>query len=347
MVDFGSWGDLALRAFVSVSPSPQWANRQIEPFLGLPFGTYLRVPPPTRPRRLTSPLDPLQDSFWHRLQVLAYLDSEQRSSEQEQSGFFSTLPYDVRIIIYEVLLGGQVFHCSAQNAKSRITHYVCNRPEHIEQEGSRHKCSDASYGQPLLSTRGGRTTTTLYTMFSGLLAPLLTCRKMYSEAMPILYGSNTFVFSQNFAAFSFLKLKLPRERLSCFRRFRLHMRIPRHPNVNGRANRDWKDLWKFFETEMTGLQSLYLEIQMLQPTEAQIQETPDDQAGNWIRPVILMAVEAQRARGCQVEIEIRGITHSPAQIFMEVARSYSDVTEADVLERSCAVFHQRIRLSLG
>ncbi|CAK1365272.1 unnamed protein product [Cercospora beticola] len=339
MVDFGSWGDLALRTFVNVSPSPQWANRQIEPFLGLPFGTYLRSPPPTRPRRLTAPLDSSQDSIWQRLQVLAYMEAEQRCSEQEQSGFLSKLPYDVRVIIYEMVLGGQVFHCYAQNAKSRITHYVCNRPEQIEEEGSQHKCSDAFYDQ--------RPSVTRRSAMSGLLAPLLTCRKMYSEAVPILYGSNTFVFSQNFAAFGLLKLKLPQQRLPCFRRFRLHMRIPRHPDLNNRANRDWADLWRFFGTDMTGLQSLYLEIQMLQPTEAQIEETPDDQASSWLKPVVVMAVEAQRARGCQVEIEIRGVKHRPAQIYGEVAGTFPDAAEAVIMERSCAAFHQRIRTSLG
>lgn len=122
----------------------------------------------------------------------------------------------------------------------------------------------------------------------GLLALLLTCRKVYSEAIGTLYCSNTFVFSQNFAAFRFLRFMIPPQRLSCIRQFRLHMRIPRHPGLHNRANRDWIDLWRFFGTQMTGLQVLYLELQMLQPTEAQIEATPDSEAEGWIEPIITM-----------------------------------------------------------
>lgn len=265
-----------------MSPSPQWAHRQVEPYLGLPFGTFLRSVPPTRPRRLTGPLDPAEDSIWQRFQVFSMLMAEQRSDAQAESTLISRLPYDVRIIIYEIVLGGKVFHCSAQDQKSPITHYVCKRPDHIDDEGARHKCSNDMYGQPS-SLRGSSARATV-----GLLALLLTCRKIYSEAIGTLYSSNTFVYSQNFAAFRFLRFMIPPQRLSCIRQFRLHMRIPRHPDLNSRANRDWVDLWQFFGTQMTGLQSLYLELQMLQPTEAQIAATPDDEAERWIEPIMTM-----------------------------------------------------------
>ncbi|KAI5361971.1 hypothetical protein Slin15195_G056200 [Septoria linicola] len=341
MVDLASWSDFALRTFVNISPSPQWANRQIEPYLGLPFGAYLRARPPARFRRLTAPLRSAEDSIWHKLQVLTYLQREQHTKDQMQSSFISKLPYDVRVLIYDLILGGNVFHCSAPNQKSRITHYVCSRPCHIEHEGSRHKCSDASYGQLSVAGRSYATST------SGLLALLLTCRQVYSEAMPALYGGNTFVFSQNFAAFTFLKLTIPPSRLPQIRHFRLHMRIPRHPDLNGRSNRDWAVLWMFFGTSMTGLQKLYLELQMLQPTEAQIEATSDEEAESWVRPIIVMACEASRRRGCQVELETRGVRHHPAQIHEETIAINRSLTASEALSLSCVTLHRRIRLSLG
>jgi hypothetical protein len=339
-----------------MSLSPQWAHRQVEPYLGLPFGAYLRSMPPARPRRLTGPLDPAQDSVWHKVQVFCYLEAEQRSDDQQDSGFVSRLPYDVRIIIYEMVLGGKVFHCSAQNQKSRITHFECNHPDRIDDEGARHKCSNDWYG-PSPSSNGQEARATV-----GLLSLLLTCRKVYSEAIGTLYSSNTFVYSQNFAAFRFLKFMIPPQRLPCLRQFRLHMRIPPYANmhsgqgnrlsgdghsVNSRATRDWIDLWRFFATQMTGLQVLYLELQMLQPTEAQIKATPDDEAESWIEPIVMMAYNAQRDRGCRVEVETRGVRHFPAQMFVQAQQENPGLDDAEVMRRSCAALHQRIRLSLG
>jgi hypothetical protein len=335
--------EFALRTFVNLSPSPQWANQQIEPYLGLPFGTYLRAARPYRQRTLTGPLDPdpSQQTLWHRTRVLLALQSEQRTDDQTACAFFSMLPYDIRVIIYEMVLGAMVFHVSAPNPKSRLVHYVCNRPDVIEDEGANHACSNDMVGRPAsaLPENVGKA--------RGVLSLLMCCRKTYSEAINLLYATNTFVFTQNFAAFTFLKCMLPAQRLCCLRRFRLHMRIPRHPDLNHRANRDWTDLWKFFGAEMTGLQSLYLELQMLQPTEAHIESTPDDEAESWIAPMAVMAVEAYRRRGCRVEIETRRVKHAPAQIFMQISRESPGVGEEDVFRLTCAALHKRIRLSLG
>lgn len=337
----GSWSDFALRTLVAISPSPQWAHRQVEPYLGLPFGPYLRAVPPTRPRRLTEPLRPAEDSYWHKLQVFSYLEAEQRTDDQQDSSFLARLPYDVRIIIYEMVLGGKVFHCSAQNQKSPINHYVCNRPDRIDAEGARHKCSNDVYRQPSLAGDDGARSHT------GLLALLLTCRKIYSEAIGTLYSSNTFVYSQNFAAFSFLKCMIPRGRLSCIRNFRLHLRIPRHPDLNSRTHQDWVQLWHFFGSEMTGLQVLHLELQMLQPTEAQIEATDDHEAGSWIEPMVTMALDAHHERGCRVEIETRGVRHIPAQIYLQAQQENPGLGHAELLCRSCATLHEHIRFSLG
>ena len=242
-------------------------------------------------------------------------------------------------MIYEMVLGGMVLHISAPNSKSRILHYVCQDPDGIN-EGSHHFCSDTSV-RPSSAPRDE------YAEATGLLPLLSTCRRIYSEAISTLYSANTFEFTQNFAAFTFLKLMVPPQRLHSLRHFRLHLRIPRHPALNSRSSRDWKDLWEFFGTDMTGLKDFYLELQMLQPMEAFIESTRDDEAESWIRPMILMAVQAEDRRGCKVKIVTRKVCHEPAKMFKTAAREYPGMRFDDVVRFTCTQLHARIRVSLG
>jgi hypothetical protein len=277
------------------------------------------------------------------MQILSSLESEQRTDDQVDCGFISKLPYDVRLIIYEMVLGGKVLHLSAENPKSRIVHYVCKQPERIAEQDLHHICSDYSMGRPSSAPREH------YPHASGLLPLLVTCRRIYSEAICTLYSSNTFEFTQNFAAFTLLKYTIPPQRLSCFRHFRLHMRIPRHPSLNSRATRDWQNLWSFFANDMRGLQRLYLRLQMLQPMEGQIESTRDDcaDAERWMKPIVTMAVNAYRQRGCKVEIETRRVRHEPASIYRDIVQANGGKQEDELIRLTCASLHERIRLSLG
>lgn len=337
----GSWGDLALRTWVNINPSTQWANKQVEPFRGLPFGTYLHTARPRRQRRLTGPLDATQHSLWHRLQILSSLEPEQQTTDQTQSSFLTKLPYDIRLMIYDMVLGGNVLHLNAQNQKARILHHVCKHPKEIDNVGMHQDCSGIMTVRPSAAPRED------YPEATGLLPLLVTCRRVYSEAINTLYSANTFEFTQNFAAFTFLKFMLPAQRMASFRHFRLHLRVPRHPALNSRALRDWQDLWSFFRHEMPGLLSLYLQIQMLQPMEEQIQSTNDDDAAAWIAPMIIMAVDAQQKRGCSVIIQIRDQRHEPARMFLDFTRVNAGASTEQVLRSTCAALHEKIRVSLG
>lgn len=341
MVSLGYWGDLALRTWVNINPSTEWANRQVEPYRGLPFGTYLHSPPPRRQRRLTGPLNPAQETIWHKVQVLSSLEPEQSTDDQRACGLISKLPYDIRLVIYEMVLGGNMLHLEAQSQKSRLMYHVCKHPDQVDDQRSHTDCNELSAVRPSSAPREESLEAT------GLLPLLVTCRRIYSEAISVLYNANTFEFTQNFAAFTFLKYMIPQQRLSCFRHFRLHLRLPRHPMLNGRATRDWHDLWSFFGDEMCGLQSLYLELLMLQPMEAHIESTKDDEAEVWIRPMVLMAVGAYQRRGCKVTIKTRGVRHEPARMFMETTRDNPKASSEQVLTLTCAAMHERIRLSLG
>lgn len=273
--------------------------------------------------------------------MLSSLEPEQHTDEQVNCGLLSKLPYDVRLIIYEMVLGGNVLHLSAQSPKNRILYNICKHPDKIDQTGIHQDCSSISVLRPSSAPRDD------YEEATGLLPLLVTCRRIYSEAISSLYSNNTFEFNQIFAAFTFLKVMIPQQRLQRIRHFRLHLRIPRHPLVNSRATRDWRDLWTFFGTEMPGLQTLYVQLLMLQPMEAHIESTQDNEAETWIRPMVLMAFDAFRKRGCKVQIETRNKRHEPANILVEKIREHPDVGSEKALSLACATLHEKIRISLG
>lgn len=274
------------------------------------------------------------------MHILSTLGTEQHTNNQQECLFLDRLPYDIRVIIYEMVIGGMVLHLSAQSPKARILHHICQNPDRSREQGSHHICSGYSTTLPSSAPRE------TYPQASGLLPLLVTCRRVYSEAIQTLYSANTFEFTQNFAAFSFLKVMLPPQRLPCFRQFRLHMRIPRHPATNKRATRDWQNLWNFFDNEMTGLRGLFVELQMLQPMEEQIESTKDDEATVWMKPVIEMAFNASHKRACIVELETRRARYEPAKIYQTVADGLPSVEHNEVVRLACAALHEKIRLSL-
>ena len=332
MVDIGNWVD-ALKAW-GLSPSNK----------GLPFGTYLHSSPPRRQRTLTGPLDPSQDSFWHKLQIFSSFEPEQACYLQEQCKFLSMLPLDVRMIIYDMVLGGMMFHITKNNSDSnsrdfRIFSRICQRPG-LFNDNIHHECFDDSLRRPSSAPRRD------YPQATGLLPLLVTCRRIYSEAIDTLYSANAFEFWENRVAFKFLKVVVPPQRLGCIRHFRWDFRIPHHPNINSRSQRDWSDLFAFFSHDTSGLQYLHLKLMLNYPIEAEIKRTRDEDAIGWIQPIVLMAVEANRRRGCKVEIVTNSIVHEPDSIFKGLSRSNSTETYNNVLRMACTELHRRIRLSL-
>lgn len=306
---------------------------------GLPFGEYLHSAPPKRHRTLTGPLDVTQDSFWHRLQALSMTEPDQSNYLQPQSCFVSKLPLDIRLIIYELVLGGMTLHMTTNESKSRVLCHVCKRPEHIGDE-DHYACFARADRRPSSAPRED------YLQASGFLPLLLTCRRVYSEAVETLYSANTFEFWENRVAFRFLKQMIPPQRLRCIRRFRWDMQIPHHPLVNARSQRDWSDLFEFFANETCGLQHLYLKLKKNHPMEAEIEQTEDHKARGWIEPMITMAVNAHRKRGCNVEIVTKGVVHKPVEIFEAVSGNGAFITYDDRLGAACEELHRRIRLSL-
>lgn len=328
-----------MKAWVQFNPSVQWANKFVEPIRGLPFGAYLHATAPRRQRALTAPLHPVEGSIWNRLHVFSAAGPEQFTLEQRESLFFSRLPLDVRLMIYEMILGGMVFHLDAQNMHNRILLNICRQPERIND--ANHQCHAPSSPRPSSAPRGD------YMQATGLLPLLVTCRRVYSEAIETLYSSNTFEFSRNAAAMRFLKVMVPPQRLHSIRHFRWYFRIPHHPCLNFRSRRDWNDLFDFFMREMTGLQSLYLVLQTNYPIQARIRDTDDAEGADWIRPMVQMAVEASRKRGCKVELVTEGVVHDLDQLFKDTARESVAAGFEENIELASALVHRQIRHSMA
>lgn len=338
MITIGSWGDSAITAWVNLNPSTPWANKLAERVKGLPFGSYLHTTPARR-RALTGPVDPEQASLWQMFQLFSAVGAEQSTSDQTGCGLLSKLPLDVRMIIYDMVLGGMVFHLDAQNPRSRILLHICNRPEAINEPN--HQCHELSIKRPTSAPREE------YRQATGLLPLLVTCRQVYSECIQTLYSANTFEFTKNSAAFRFLKVMVPPQRLHSIRHFRMRMQLPHHPSINSRSRRDWNDLFTFFTHEMSGLLSLRLAIQLLQPAQAHILETTDIEGAEWIAPMVRMAVDANRRRGCRVEIVTGGVTHDLNAMFKDALRGDALEGPDKAFDTTCTKVHERIRRSLG
>ena len=310
---------------------------------GLPFGSYLHTSPPRRQRALTGPLDTEQDSFWHKIQVFSAVEPAQHTYLQEQCAFLSMLPLDVRLIIYDMVLGGNYFHVTTNESKSRILSHPCQRPP-----GAKPDDHQICFSIRSTDRRPSSAPREDYPSATGFLPLLVTCRRIYSEAITTLYSANTFEFWENRVAFRFLKQMLPPHRLQSIRRFRWDMQIPHHPDTNPRSRRDWSDLFEFFAHETTGLQHLYLKLKKNHPMEAEIVATRDEDAGGWIGPMVEMAVDANRKRGCKVEIVMNGVVHEPVVIFRGVAEAEGRKRGFErVMEMACREMHRRIRVSLA
>ncbi len=250
------------------------------------------------------------------------------------------LPLDVRMMIYETVLGNMAFHIGTPNNETsgRMLCYICQRPQGIEDDNHQ-ECLDPSRRRPSSAPRED------YSNATGLLPLLVSCRQIYSEAIETLYSANIFEFWQNQVAFKFLKIILPPQRLRCIRHFRWAMQFPHHPNINSRSQRDWSDLFAFFANETYGLQHLYLKLKRNHPVEAIIRQTPDDKAEGWIQPMLLMALDANRKRGCHVEIVTNGVVHEPVAIFHAINAAHKEYDYRDRLDLACTELHRRIRLS--
>lgn len=125
------------------------------------------------------------------------------------------------------------------------------------------------------------------------------------------------------------------------------LRVPHHPSVNNRSRRDWNDLFAFFANDMSGLQSLYLTLGLLEPVQDHIRSKQDFEDLEWIKPMVLMVICVTRRRACKVEIITKGVPHDLEKMFKDAARENKAAAYDEILDLTCTRVHERIRLSLG
>ena len=249
------------------------------------------------------------------------------------------------MIIYDMVLGGMMFHITKNTSDSnshdfRILSHVCKRPDRINEEDQHFECFESTAKRPSSAPRRD------YSQATGLLPLLVTCRRIYSETVDLLYSANGFEFWENRVTFKFLKMVVPPQRLGSIRYFRWNLRLPHHPSRNEQSQKDWSDLFTFFSKETSGLQHLHLKLMLNYPIEAEIQRTRDEDASAWIQPMVHMAIDANRHRGCTVQVVTHSVIHEPDIIFRALSRANPTESHNDVLSMTCTEMHRRIRLSL-
>ncbi|RDL40249.1 uncharacterized protein BP5553_00228 [Venustampulla echinocandica] len=167
--------------------------------------------PQQRARSLTLPLPALPDKekpsqSWNlltkikfnKLKGVLFTPAPQQTSDQFQSSLLSRLPLEIRQLIWAGVLGGNLLHiCRAR--KKLLAVSCAENPEILELETAQHNCwvslSCDSQGHPKLCDASGayRSCQSQHLAKAANLLPLLqTCRRIYTEAISILYAGNIF-----------------------------------------------------------------------------------------------------------------------------------------------------------
>ncbi|KAF7920983.1 hypothetical protein EAE99_007835 [Botrytis elliptica] len=214
------------------------------------------------PRRKPTPIappDPLKTRSNSSVLTLPFprenVGQGRKTSAQSQSLLLSSLPIEIRMLIWEVCIGGNTFHLSLfrfgrRGRHSRFTHRLClcEGPElplklhnYCYHNDRRFCCTDKVKALSLI----------------------VTCRQIYSETIGILYSTNVFR-TQNFCAQHLQKTLLP-QRYNCIRVLHLEnvtrvteafVEDPKHRNE---TLKEWTDTWKAL-AGLPGLQILHVQL---------------------------------------------------------------------------------------
>ncbi|KAJ5947804.1 hypothetical protein N7466_000819 [Penicillium verhagenii] len=152
---------------------------------------------------------------------------------QPQCQLLSRLSPELRLMIWEMVLGAQRLHIIQRNHQ-RLGHIVCPLGIHRSTSKSDNACRarDNSptcdicdgHGIPQPVKEGdlahsGRK--------AGLLSPALTCRQMYHESIHLLYTLNTFEFSNPWSL-PYMRPTIPAEHWDCIRSVELRWSFQGH-----------------------------------------------------------------------------------------------------------------------
>ncbi|KAI4146888.1 MAG: hypothetical protein L6R39_003304 [Caloplaca ligustica] len=154
--------------------------------------------PAVRKRSLTLPLPP-RTRLWQR---------KQGTADQQQSSFFARFPPEIRQLIYNYYLSGdeRSMHVFRRTDR-RLAHYLCDHPR----DTHFHMPRRAWGYRDMSCTNAWQKDEIIGPVVSNSLLPLLkTCRRVYSEAIQVLYTTTRFCFQDEWTLKYFLRTVLPR-----------------------------------------------------------------------------------------------------------------------------------------
>ena len=233
----------------ALAENKKWASRLPRPL------------PARRKRRLTLPL--LEESSL-RCPLILGMKKKQRTDSQSQSPFFSRFPIELRQMIYRefVLDGSSKPHFRMLRKKSQ-PRLGCLRHRSHDPD----MIFDPSWWGAVGSHGVRCACCTREETDTGMLFPLLTCRRFYSEMVHVLYQSPVFEFKDPATLLLFRSTVLP-SRIFSVRSVHLTWQAPHWPQFVGplipREQRREHNQWLRFcnvMREMKGLKRLVVVLE--------------------------------------------------------------------------------------
>ncbi|KAF2263000.1 hypothetical protein CC78DRAFT_534406 [Lojkania enalia] len=184
-----------------------------------------------------------------------------RTDLQAQSRFFSALPYEIRVMVYELVMGCETVHLTL-GSKGRFGHFVCPEGEAREGCGCR------------VLVGGGRE----MRLGGWMVGVLRVCRRMYTEAVPHLYKPHTFSLLHP-THLLYLPARIPVARLNNIRRLHLRWTIRALPLLRRGPHKklaypedttNWQRGWNIL-AHMKGLRDL--RVVLIDPSRNAMWET--------------------------------------------------------------------------
>ncbi|KAF1985677.1 hypothetical protein K402DRAFT_334190, partial [Aulographum hederae CBS 113979] len=250
--------------------------------------------------------------------------------DQSTSLIFSKLPLELREMIYTHVFGGSAYHMSSNSTLGRINAFKCKYPD-PQSDLKIHK-------HGICHAHDNRRNPDLVPI-------LLACRRIYSEAVPLLYSTATFNFTQEFCLARWARMMLPQQRLRDVKRLVFYCHVENHRGKHPDAVRDWKMLWGFLGRDL-GLRWLCVDFAVDNNLANEIKGEKEEDAG-WLEPMMKVVKEMSEERKVKIEILIRSIDVDLGEIWEDTDGADTGETkaekEAERIRRACRRAHERIR----
>ena len=174
----------------------------------------------------------------------------------KDTSLLSRLPLEVRLMVYEYALGGNLVHLVL--GRRKVSHVCCNSSAKTDFDRSCNpeaapKRIPRALGRPCRSNH---------------LALVKSCRQIYDEAMPTMYSHNVFDVA-DLSAFVHFSRSVPSQRLAAVRMLNvdwwwdlppLQSASTLNPTRAPLDDNTYLDFWKIVATEMPGLQELRIRL---------------------------------------------------------------------------------------